>query len=74
MGQLAQGENRTPDVELRLWLVPHGYQADYVVQGAVIASCCRDYGASVELEDLHVRAVLEELGKALAALRQRFTG
>ncbi len=74
MRQLVQSEGRTPDVEVRLWLVPHGYQADYVVRGTVICSSCRDYGASVESKDAHVRAVLGEFGRALAMLRQRFAG
>ena len=70
----AQDSTHSPDVEMKLWLVPHGYEADFVVRGVVVLSSCRDYSASVELEDVHVRAVLEELGEALAALRQRFTG
>lgn len=72
MSWSAQDSTRSPDVKMRLWLVPHGYQADFVVRGAVVLSCCRDYSTSVKSKDDHVGAVLEELGEALARLRERF--
>ena len=68
-----QGEVRAPDVEIRLWLVPRGYQADCIVQGDLVVSSCRDYEVSAESEDAHVQIVLDEIESALAALRRRFT-
>lgn len=48
---------RQPDVELRLFLVGHGYQADVYQDQQMATSHCRDFGGTHPIAKLSSRAV-----------------
>jgi len=60
-----------PDVELKVWLVPYGYQVDTYVHGQRIAMTCRDYGGDEESRGRHIQVLLEEITGAFERLRER---
>ena len=44
---------RTPDIQLKIWLVPHGIQADVIgSDGEVIRSIVRDFTFEYPVSDL----------------------
>lgn len=46
---------RIPDIQLKIWLVPHGIQADVIgSDGEVIRSICRDLTFEYPVSDLKV--------------------
>lgn len=64
---------RIPNVKLEVYLVPHGYQADFFVHNQRVASLCRDYGGRAESRQVHIDALVAEIKSALDRLRARFS-
>ena len=58
-----------PDLIIKVWLVPHGYQVDVMQGQSVLVSTCRDYAGEVESTERHIGLILKELDMALASLR-----
>lgn len=43
---------RVPDASIDFWLVGHGYQADFNMNGITRCSACRDFGGTHEIPSL----------------------
>lgn len=63
-----------PEIELKIWIVPYGYQVDTYIHGKRIAATCREYGGESESRQWHIQVMLEEIDKAFVRVRARFSG
>lgn len=61
-----------PDVVIKLYLVPYGYQISVDVDGVRVKGSRRDYAGETESKAAHINTILEELDEMLRRLRDRF--
>lgn len=67
--RIAELENRQlADFAVLVALVPHGYEAHFVISGEVVEVQCRDFGGSYQVEQIasHLHAKLSELFPSVA--------
>jgi hypothetical protein len=58
-----------PDFRVDMWLVGHGYQADYYVNGLPALTECRDFGGTHRVKRM-VKWLLDNFQKLLAQMRK----
>ena len=58
-------------IKFEFYLVKHGFQIDYVLDGKILESHCRDYGDNYPIKDQE-QFLFDEFRKMMHKLKERF--